>query len=162
MSVSRPLRVSVTLACAAACAAVFTSPAAPTEAVPVLTFDMPHGHCRVSVQHDGSARLGYGALPEWVQVRPGTFDSEALLRRFRTISRPQQQRDTEPLKPLKPPIGAVTFGLQSEPRLFNDEAFATALLRRAWEFRVPPRNASERLQERSILRFCAAPPLPRP
>jgi hypothetical protein len=159
MSVKKPLRVSVTVVCVVACVAVFQSPAAPTEAAPVLTFDMPHGHCRVSVQNDGSARLGYGALPEWVQVRPGTFDSEALLRRFKAISRPQQQRDREPLKP---PIGAVTFGLQSEPWLFNDEAFATALLRRAWEFRVPPRDATERLEERSIRRFCAAPLPPRP
>jgi hypothetical protein len=159
MSVKRLSHLSVIVACVVASVPAFQSPAAPTEAAPVLTFDMPHGHCRVSVQKDGSARLGYGALPEWVQIRPGTFDSKALLRRFKTISRSQQQRDWEPLKP---PIGSVTFGLQSEPRLFNDEAFAKALLRRAWEFRAPPRDASERLQESSIRRFCAVPPPPRP
>lgn len=85
---------------------------------PVVTFDMPHGGCRLIVHSDGSGSLTYGALPAWIKVKPGTFQTSALADEFRRVAIPQ------PGGVQARPSGSVSFGTSKELFFFDDKKLA--------------------------------------
>lgn len=109
--------------------------AAASEQMPkaVFGFDMPHGECRLTVMSDGSALLSYGALPESIEVRAGSFDPMELENAFRTVS----HMSDEDRHRLSPPVGSVWVGNSEHLAWFNDEGLANALFARAWDNRLP-------------------------
>ena len=107
--------------------------AAEREPKALLGFDMPHGECRLTVMSDGSALLSYGALPQHISARAGSFDPTELEQTFRTISHPND----EDRHRLSPPVGAVWFGSNERLAWFNDEGLANSLIHRAWDNRRP-------------------------
>jgi len=44
----------------------------------LVSVDMPHGGIRLDVDRDGTARLTYGALPEFCKVRDAVFSFEDI------------------------------------------------------------------------------------
>jgi hypothetical protein len=92
---------------------------------PIVTFDMPHGGCRLLVNSDGSGSLTYGALPAWIKVKPGTFQPAALVDELRRVAIPQSDGEHP-----RPP-GSVSFGTSEEPFLFGDKELARINFRKA-------------------------------
>ena len=112
---------------------VATTEAAERTPSALFGFDMPHGECRLTVMSDGSALLSYGALPQHINVRSGSFDPMELEKTFRTISHPND----EDRHRLSSPVGAVWFGSSERLAWFNDEGLANTLIDRAWDNRLP-------------------------
>ena len=110
-----------------------TAEAVEREPTALLGFDMPHGECRLTFMSDGSAFLSYGALPQSISVRAGSFDPAELEKTFRTIADPNDESRHR----LSPPVGGVWFGRDEHIAWFNDEGFARTLLDRAWNNRIP-------------------------
>jgi hypothetical protein len=115
-----------------------------------LTIDMPYGACRVTVLEDGSAMLFYGALPQHVRVKNGTFNVDDLNASIRNHLRVEADR----LK-LVPPVGSVRLGSQAETLWFNDEAFAKSIFHKAWVNRLRGVQLVQRQDEKLLSRFCA-------
>jgi hypothetical protein len=111
---------------------VATTEAAEREPKALLGFDMPYGECRLTVMSDGSALLSYGALPESIHVRTGSFDPTELEKTFRTIS----HSNDEDRHRLSPPVGSVWIGSSERLAWFNDEGLANTLIDRAWDNRL--------------------------
>ena len=130
----------------AALALVIALAAAPGQRV--LSFDMPHGGCRLTIAVDGSAALWYAALPHGVHIAAATFEPAALRDVFIAKARPKDRRSE-----LAPPIGSVRFGTDDAVQYFDDAALATSLLRRAWAHRLPA--FSTRQDDAVIARACA-------
>jgi len=128
------------IATAAACLSLVITTAVAAERSPraLLVFDMAHGECRLTIMNDGSATLSYGALPQGVDVRAGTFDPVELESVFRTIA----HADDEARHRLSPPVGSVHFAGNEALSWFNDEGLATTLLKRGWNNRLPGDDAA--------------------
>lgn len=84
----------------------------------IVTFDMPHGGCRLSVNSDGSGSLAYGALPAQIRVKPGTFLPSVLVNELRRVAIPPS--DGEQPRP----SGSVKFGVSEQLFWFSDRALA--------------------------------------
>jgi hypothetical protein len=122
------------LARIACCLSLLMATAEAAERAPKarLGFDMPHGECRLTVMSDGSALLSYGALPESIHVRTGSFDPTELEKTFRAIS----HSNDEDRHRLSPPVGSVWIGSSERLAWFNDEGLANTLIDRAWDNRL--------------------------
>jgi hypothetical protein len=123
------------LATIACCLSLLMATAEAAERAPkaLLGFDMPHGECRLTVMSDGSALLGYGALPQQTEIRTGSLDPVELEKTFRAISHPNDEARHR----LSPPVGSVWFAGNEALAWFNDEGLADTLLKRAWTNRLP-------------------------
>jgi hypothetical protein len=99
----------------------------------LLVFDMPYGECRLTIMSDGSALLSYGALPQQTEIRAGSFEPAGLEKTFRAISDPSDDARHR----LSPPVGSVQFVGNEALSWFNDEGFASTLLKRGWNNRLP-------------------------
>lgn len=117
-----------------------------------LTLDMPHGGCRLTVLASGAGRLAYGALPAWIDVRPGTFEPGGVLSLFRSLAKPESDRSA-----MKPPVGSLTFHPQEEKQWFDAAVPAQALFRRALENRSPTQVSNLYPEaEAIIVKACSA------
>jgi hypothetical protein len=99
----------------------------------VVSFDMPHGGCRLSVNSDGSGTLAYGALPSVIRIKQGTFDADALIRELRAIATPQ----TDDINTRLP--GSIQFGSAETLLWFSDKELARINFQKALSNMEPPR-----------------------
>jgi len=106
--------------------------------MPVVSVDMPHGGCRLSVWKDGQASISYGSMPRWIGVTPGTFDFDRMAGALRSRSYPQG--DGRPLD--GPSAGTVALPGSDALRRIDDVDWVRALLEEAWKARMtPPRDS---------------------
>lgn len=125
--------------------AEFQAPTAslgPVGSNPVVSFDMPHGGCRLSVNTDGSGTLGYGALPTSIRIKQGTFNAESLVRDLRAIAMPQ----TDDINARLP--GSIKFGREETLLWFSDKAFAQINFQKALRNAEPPQRIVPNQQHR--------------
>ena len=118
--------------------------------VPVVSIDMPHGGCNLTIRKDGKALIHYGAMPRWVRVTPGTFDFDQLILLLRAKSYPQSDR---PLHAES--VGTVKLPEFEDLRLINDAALVRSLLERAWKARAAPTRQSQDEDYRWVARACS-------
>ncbi len=57
---------------------------AETDRVESVSLDFPYGESRLLVRREGNARLFYGALPQSLTIREGTFDIDRLMTDLRS------------------------------------------------------------------------------
>lgn len=122
-----------TIACSLSLLTAATATASGPTPKALFGFDMPHGECRLTVMSDGSALLSYGALPESIHVRAGSFDPAELENTLRTVS----HSSDDDRHRLSPPVGSVWMGNSEQLAWFNDAGLANALFARAWSNRLP-------------------------
>ena len=120
----------------AAVAPSHANEARPERNLVVVAVDMPYGACRLVVREDGTASLYYGALPQSIEVRAGTFDPVSLAAELTSRSLPSNERDER--AKLAPPIGSVQLGKGNKARWFNDAGYAQRLFTLALLHRVEP------------------------
>jgi hypothetical protein len=101
---------------------------------PIVTFDMPHGGCRLRVNSDGSGSLAYGALPAWIKVKPGTFLPDALAEELRSAVIPISDGEHP-----RPP-GSVQFNASEELFWFGDKELARVNFLKALSNAEAPRE----------------------
>lgn len=92
---------------------------------PIVSFDMPHGGCRLMVNSDGSGVLSYGALPTQIRVKPGILQPSVLVGKLRGAAIPQFEGERPPR------YGSVKFGVSEELFWFDDRELARANIRKA-------------------------------
>lgn len=109
---------------------------------PLISFDMPHGGCRLSVNSDGSGTLGYGALPTLIRIKKGTFDAESLVRDLRAIAVPQ----TDDINTRLP--GSIKFGREETLLWFSDKELAQINFQKALRNAEPPERIVPNQQHR--------------
>ena len=114
-----------------------------------VSFDMPHGSCRLTVESDGSARLQFGAAVRYVNIRRGSFNLPELRAALRKVVQPADAWMAVPQ-----PRGGVVFSDDGVVLPFTDEGFAQRLFQQAWDTRATTTIEFEQRYEREIFRLC--------
>lgn len=115
-----------------------------------LQLSLQNNGCRLSILADGSARIGYGAVPHTAQVAAGRFDFEALVESFSARSLPWRPRAD-----LGAPWASVVLPGSNVPRLLQDTNLVRRLLEQAWSLRLPAQSSWESEQHDWLERACA-------
>ncbi len=99
---------------------------AETDRVESVSLDFPYGESRLLVRREGNARLFYGALPQSLTVREGTFDINRLM----TDLRPRLQEVVTGNRVAGRPFGTASLTFEdgsARDYFLYDGAFAEGL-----------------------------------
>ena len=118
--------------------------------MPVVSVDLPHGGCSLTIQMDGKASIHYGAMPRWVRVTPGTFEFDQIVLLLRANSHPQRERSWQ-----SESVGTLLLPESQDLRFINDSALIRSLLERAWKARAAPVWPSNDEDYRWVARACS-------
>jgi hypothetical protein len=97
------------------------------QSIESISIDFPHGETRLNVRGNGEALLSYGALPEWLVVKPGVFEVGKLAGELQSR---QKDAVASEERPYGQPFGMVSYhnfdGSNKDYFLYDGE-FAEAL-----------------------------------